>query len=106
MSRSLPEGAALALDRVAFTNARGAPAHVDVAAQEKRTALVAPLAIPSTRGLVGKVGTHNLAAVAPAAAARSYLSSIPRQLRPYSINGARISRIWNAMAAPGGEAFS
>ena len=64
---------------------------------------MSPLATPVTRDLVGSVGTRNVGAVAPTAAARPYLSPIPRQLGSWSINGARISRTWTAVAAAGGE---
>ena len=83
MTSSLSKEGALALAILAFTNARGALVNVDAAPHEKRMALEAPLAVPSTRDLARQVGTRNLAAVVSAAAARPYPSLISRQLRQH-----------------------
>ena len=64
--RFLEEGF-LALATLTLKNARETLANIDVAPQEKRTALVALPAIPRTVGLVKKVGTRSPAVVISAA---------------------------------------
>ena len=81
MSDPLFEEASLALAAWAVRNARNSLVNHMATHEEKRTSVVALLAIPWSRELIRKVGTHQITAVISAAAARPSLSEISRRLR-------------------------
>ena len=70
-----------ALAGFALENARKSVVTVDVEADAKRTAVVAPLATPWPGGLIDIMRTRYLNVAVSAAAARPQLASFPRQVR-------------------------
>ena len=81
MSDPLFEEGSFALASWAVRNARNSLVSHMATHEEKRTSVVALLAIPWSRELIRKVGTHQITAVISAAAARPSLSEISRRLR-------------------------
>ena len=106
-SSSFEEGA-LALARLAFKNARGAPVNADVASEAKRTLIGALPAIPRAMDPAKEATTCNLAVAISAAKVRRFLSSIPRECRQtiFELWRADLTYLEGETASGGGRCWS